>query len=65
MTLGLDLWLRLLANFVPGRAATRLVPPLDLGRLSNRDIADLNLPPSLLVRFGEHQAEEMRRRVAR
>ena len=65
MTLGLDLWLRLFAKLIPVRAALRPVPPLDLGRLSNRDIADLNLPPSLLVRFGERQAEDMRRRIAR
>ena len=65
MTLGLDLWLRLFARFVHGRAARRPVPPLDLGRMSHRDIADLNLPPGVLARFAQRQAEDMRQRIAR
>jgi hypothetical protein len=65
MTLGLDQWLRLFARFVPHQAPQRSIPPLDLGRMTGRDIADLNLPQSFLATFAARQAEDMRRRVAR
>lgn len=61
MTLGISHWLHLLSSvFVPGHAARGALPRLDLGRLSARDIADLNLPPGMSAR---REAEDLRRRV--
>lgn len=65
MTLGLDQWLRLLGNFLPGSGISRAIPRLDLSRLAPRDIADLNLPPDMLSRLEARRAGDLRHREHR
>jgi hypothetical protein len=64
MTLGLE-WLRLIALRFVTHGRRRALPRLDIERLSARDIADLNLPRSMLSRLDASEAEEQRRRVYR
>jgi len=58
MTLGLHHWLALMSGFLPRGSGGAQVPRLDLARLADHDIADLNLPPELIA---ARQAREQRR----
>jgi hypothetical protein len=63
MTLGFDQWLQ--ALFAPASLRARSQGParLDLDRLSQRDLADLNLPPEARLRQAARLADEHRRKL--
>jgi hypothetical protein len=65
MTLSLDRMARLLLGILTaGRVGRKRVPRLDLMALSERDMADLNLPAEVRNRFlGQRSAQQFRRRV--
>jgi hypothetical protein len=55
MTLGLARWLSLFASAVTiGRRKPPSYPSLDLRHLSERDIADLNLPEDFAAKVRRH-----------
>ena len=60
MTLGLE-WLRLIALRFTSQGGSPDYISLDLHRLGERDLSDLNLPPSMLSRLRAREAEERRR----
>jgi hypothetical protein len=65
MTLSLERMARLLLGILTARGADRQrMPRLDLMALSDRDLADLNLPANVRGRFiGQREALELRRRI--
>ena len=65
MTLGLDQWLRLYGYFSARRVTPCNIPQLNLSRLADRDIADLNLPHDIASQLNGRHADERRRRMWR
>ncbi|MGB9141970.1 MAG: hypothetical protein WCB71_07210 [Aestuariivirga sp.] len=65
MTLSLDRMARLLLGILTaGGVGRKRVPRLDLRALSERELADLNLPAEVRSRFlGQRSAQQFRRRV--
>ena len=65
MTLSMERMARLLLGILAaGGVGRKRVPRLDLMALSDRDLADLNLPAEVRNRFlGQRSAQRFRRRV--
>lgn len=65
MTLSLERMARILLGILTVRGSNhRRIPRLDLMTLNDRDLADLNLPADVRVRFmGQREVLEMQRRV--